>query len=194
MPPMPPGQRPAPRRQAADGDRRRPARSGSTSRRRSSESAQRLAQELLRIPGIERFGGTRLRDLDRSGPRIAAGRSGAPRATSSRRATATSPSGCCSTPTRSRPAADPGSPAAPAPHPVAPRMPRSRDHEEARPRGRPSIDALAGPAGAVSASIACAISPASGAGRRARSSDAVLRSPTRSRTAFCMAAGSMRLT
>jgi flotillin len=34
-----------------------------------SESAQRLAQELIRIPGIERFGGTRLRDLDRSGPR-----------------------------------------------------------------------------------------------------------------------------
>ncbi len=34
-----------------------------------SESAQRLARELIRIPGIERFGGTRLRDLDRSGPR-----------------------------------------------------------------------------------------------------------------------------
>ena len=34
-----------------------------------SDSAQRLAQELIRIPGIERFGGTRLRDLDRSGPR-----------------------------------------------------------------------------------------------------------------------------
>ena len=34
-----------------------------------SEAAQRLAEELNRIPGIERFGGTRLRDLDRSGPR-----------------------------------------------------------------------------------------------------------------------------
>ncbi len=34
-----------------------------------SDSATRLAQELIRIPGIERFGGTRLRDLDRSGPR-----------------------------------------------------------------------------------------------------------------------------
>ncbi len=34
-----------------------------------SESAQRLAEELIRIPGIDRFGGTRLRDLDRSGPR-----------------------------------------------------------------------------------------------------------------------------
>jgi len=34
-----------------------------------SETAQRLAEELIRIPGIERFGGTRLRDLERSGPR-----------------------------------------------------------------------------------------------------------------------------
>jgi hypothetical protein len=34
-----------------------------------SESATRLAEELIRIPGIERFGGTRLRDLDKSGPR-----------------------------------------------------------------------------------------------------------------------------
>ena len=34
-----------------------------------SESAVRLAEELQRIPGIERFGGTRLRDLERSGPR-----------------------------------------------------------------------------------------------------------------------------
>jgi hypothetical protein len=33
------------------------------------ESATRLAEELIRIPGIERFGGTRLRDLDKSGPR-----------------------------------------------------------------------------------------------------------------------------
>jgi hypothetical protein len=34
-----------------------------------SDSATLLAEELIRIPGIERFGGTRLRDLDRSGPR-----------------------------------------------------------------------------------------------------------------------------
>jgi hypothetical protein len=34
-----------------------------------SASATRLAEALVRIPGIERFGGTRLRDLDRSGPR-----------------------------------------------------------------------------------------------------------------------------
>ena len=33
------------------------------------EAAVTLADELSRIPGIERFGGTRLRDLDRSGPR-----------------------------------------------------------------------------------------------------------------------------
>ena len=34
-----------------------------------SDSAVKLAQELQRVPGIERFGGTRLRDLERSGPR-----------------------------------------------------------------------------------------------------------------------------
>jgi flotillin len=34
-----------------------------------SESAVRLAEELKRIPGIEKFGGTKLRDLERSGPR-----------------------------------------------------------------------------------------------------------------------------
>jgi flotillin len=34
-----------------------------------SESAVKLAEELQRVPGIERFGGTRLRDLERSGPR-----------------------------------------------------------------------------------------------------------------------------
>jgi flotillin len=33
------------------------------------EAAVRLAEELRRIPGIERFGGTRLSDLERSGPR-----------------------------------------------------------------------------------------------------------------------------
>ena len=42
----------------------------------------RLAEELSRIPGIERFGGTRLRDLDRSGPRTLRDRCGARRATS----------------------------------------------------------------------------------------------------------------
>jgi flotillin len=34
-----------------------------------NEAATKLAAELSRIPGIERFGGTRLRDLERSGPR-----------------------------------------------------------------------------------------------------------------------------
>ena len=34
-----------------------------------SDSAVKLAEELQRVPGIERFGGTRLRDLERSGPR-----------------------------------------------------------------------------------------------------------------------------
>jgi hypothetical protein len=33
------------------------------------EAAVRLAEELRVIPGIERFGGTKLADLDRSGPR-----------------------------------------------------------------------------------------------------------------------------
>ncbi len=33
------------------------------------DAAVKLAEELSRIPGIERFGGTRLGDLDRSGPR-----------------------------------------------------------------------------------------------------------------------------
>jgi len=33
------------------------------------EAAVKLAEELRRIPGIERFGGTRLSDLERSGPR-----------------------------------------------------------------------------------------------------------------------------
>jgi hypothetical protein len=32
-------------------------------------AAVKLAEELRRIPGIERFGGTRLSDLERSGPR-----------------------------------------------------------------------------------------------------------------------------
>ena len=56
------------------GDRRRMAKAaaGAMGLDESStlgESAHRLAEELTRIPGIERFGGTRLRDLDRSGPR-----------------------------------------------------------------------------------------------------------------------------
>jgi hypothetical protein len=33
------------------------------------DAAVTLAEELRRIPGIERFGGTRLADLERSGPR-----------------------------------------------------------------------------------------------------------------------------
>ena len=68
MPPLPPVSdlRPGDRRRVAD------AAIGAVGLDESStmsESAQRLAQELIRIPGIERFGGTRLRDLDRSGPR-----------------------------------------------------------------------------------------------------------------------------
>jgi hypothetical protein len=68
MPPLPPVSDLAP------GDRRRLAgaalgAAGLDESSTLSESAQRLAQELIRIPGIERFGGTRLRDLDRSGPR-----------------------------------------------------------------------------------------------------------------------------
>ncbi len=42
---------------------------GITEQSTLSDSASRLAEELIRIPGIERFGGTRLRDLERSGPR-----------------------------------------------------------------------------------------------------------------------------
>ena len=34
-----------------------------------SDAAMRLASELAHVPGIERYGGTRLRDLERSGPR-----------------------------------------------------------------------------------------------------------------------------
>jgi flotillin len=68
MPPMPPVTDLRP------GDRRRLANTaaaavGLNESSTMSESAQRLAQELIRIPGIERFGGTRLRDLDQSGPR-----------------------------------------------------------------------------------------------------------------------------
>jgi hypothetical protein len=68
MPPLPPVSDLAP------GDRRRVATRAAAAvgldrQATLSEAANRLAEELSRIPGIERFGGTRLRDLDRSGPR-----------------------------------------------------------------------------------------------------------------------------
>jgi hypothetical protein len=68
MPPLPPVSDLRP------GDQRRVVRAGLQAAGLSEastlgESATRLAEELVRIPGIERFGGTRLRDLDRSGPR-----------------------------------------------------------------------------------------------------------------------------
>jgi flotillin len=68
MPPMPPASDLRP------GDTRRIATAaaaavGLDESSTLSDSATRLAEELIRIPGIERFGGTRLRDLDRSGPR-----------------------------------------------------------------------------------------------------------------------------
>ncbi len=68
LPPMPPvtDMRPGDKRRMASATA---AAVGLDESSTMSESAQRLAQELVRIPGIERFGGTRLRDLDRSGPR-----------------------------------------------------------------------------------------------------------------------------
>jgi flotillin len=68
MPPMPPVSdvRPSDRRRAAK------AAAGAVGLDEAStlsDSAVKLAQELQRVPGIERFGGTRLRDLERSGPR-----------------------------------------------------------------------------------------------------------------------------
>jgi flotillin len=68
LPPMPPVSDLSP------GDVRRMAGAvgstiGITEQTTLSDSATRLAEELIRIPGIERFGGTRLRDLERSGPR-----------------------------------------------------------------------------------------------------------------------------
>jgi hypothetical protein len=68
LPPMPPVSdvRPSDRRRAAK------AAAGSVGLDEAStlsDSAVKLAQELQRVPGIERFGGTRLRDLERSGPR-----------------------------------------------------------------------------------------------------------------------------
>ena len=78
MPPMPPVSDVRP------GDKRRVAAAavsaaGLSETSTLSESAVRLAEELQRIPGIERFGGTRLRDLERSGPRTLRGLWGAAR-------------------------------------------------------------------------------------------------------------------
>ena len=78
MPPMPPVSDVRP------GDKRRVAAAavsaaGLSEASTLSESAVRLAEELQRIPGIERFGGTRLRDLERSGPRTLRGLWGAAR-------------------------------------------------------------------------------------------------------------------
>ncbi len=69
MPPLPPVSdlRPGDRRRAAAAAAA--ATVGLDESSTLSVSATRLAEELARIPGIERFGGTRLRDLDRSGPR-----------------------------------------------------------------------------------------------------------------------------
>jgi hypothetical protein len=68
LPPMPPvsDARPSDRRRAA---RAAAATVGLGEDSTLSASAVRLAEELRRVPGIERFGGTRLRDLEQSGPR-----------------------------------------------------------------------------------------------------------------------------
>jgi flotillin len=68
LPPMPPVSdvRPGDKRRAATAAA---AAVGLSEESTLSESAVRLAEELRRVPGIERFGGTRLRDLERSGPR-----------------------------------------------------------------------------------------------------------------------------
>jgi hypothetical protein len=68
LPPMPPvaDVRPSDRRRVAGAAA---AAAGLDEQSTLSESAVRLAEELRRVPGIERFGGTRLRDLERSGPR-----------------------------------------------------------------------------------------------------------------------------
>ena len=182
--------------------------------------------------------------------RARCGSCGAPRATSSRHATATSPSGCCSTPTRSRRAAPthrgkprPG-PGPPPDRPEAPRAPpesaselglappgRGRDLElglrlrdlrvgmtvpmqmaivarfragpvpagarfphcaaaatgrEGRPRGRPSML----PFGRAYLNMAAAISPAFAQVL----GEIISPSSVNSNSAFCMDAGSMRLT
>ena len=68
LPPLPPVSdlRPGDKRRAATAAA---AAVGLSEQSTLSESAVRLAEELRRVPGIERFGGTRLRDLERSGPR-----------------------------------------------------------------------------------------------------------------------------
>ena len=68
LPPLPPVSdvRPSDRRRAA---RAAAGAVGLDEASTLSDSAVKLAEELRRVPGIERFGGTRLRDLERSGPR-----------------------------------------------------------------------------------------------------------------------------
>jgi hypothetical protein len=68
MPPHPPVSdlRPDDRRRAAEAA---VGALGLSEQSTLDETALRLAEELRRIPGIERFGGTRLGDLERSGPR-----------------------------------------------------------------------------------------------------------------------------
>ena len=68
LPPLPPvsDTRPGDKRRAARGAA---AAAGLDEASTLSESAVRLAEELRRVPGIDRFGGTRLADLERSGPR-----------------------------------------------------------------------------------------------------------------------------
>jgi hypothetical protein len=69
LPPHPPvsDARPSDRRRAAAGSALGAA--GLSEESTLDEAAVQLAEELRRIPGIERFGGTRLSDLERSGPR-----------------------------------------------------------------------------------------------------------------------------
>jgi flotillin len=68
LPPLPPVSdvRPSDRRRAA---RAAAGAVGLDETSTLNDSAVKLAEELRRVPGIERFGGTRLRDLERSGPR-----------------------------------------------------------------------------------------------------------------------------
>jgi hypothetical protein len=47
----------------------RPASAGITRETTLDEAAYRLANDLRAVPGIQRFAGTRLADLDTSGPR-----------------------------------------------------------------------------------------------------------------------------
>jgi len=68
LPPHPPVSdvRPGDRRQAANAAL---GAAGLSEASTLDEAAVKLAEELQRIPGIERFGGTRLADLEQSGPR-----------------------------------------------------------------------------------------------------------------------------